>query len=59
MKSIYPEYYKTVTICYQFPNYEEQKKSAWLSVNDSEEYIWTLSEDDITIIPDKYVTNWF
>jgi hypothetical protein len=31
---------------------------AWLSVNDEEEYIWTLDEDDTTIIPDVYVLKW-
>lgn len=54
----YPEYYKDVLIHYQLPgNSEEQIEEAWLSVNENNEYLWTLSKDD-RVISDKFVTKW-
>lgn len=55
----YPEYYKDVLIYYQLPNEpEEHVEKAWLAVNDNNEYIWTLFDDDTTVIPDVYVIKW-
>lgn len=54
----YPIYYKTVMITYKLPNKETKSECAWLSVNDSGDMIWTLT-DDVTIIPDEYILNWY
>ena len=54
----YPEYYKDVLIYYQLPSdSEEQVEKAWLSVNENNEYLWTLSDDN-RVISDKIVTRW-
>ena len=54
----YPEYYKDVLIYYQLPGEsEEQVEKAWLSVNDDNEYLWTIS-DTYRVISDKFVTKW-
>ena len=58
MKPSYPDCYKDVFIHYAFPGEEIQTEEAWLAVNDNGEFIWTLSKDDTTIIPDKYVRTW-
>ena len=58
MKPSYPDCYKDVFINYAFPGEEMQVEEAWLAVNDNGEFIWTLSKDDTTIIPDKYVKTW-
>ena len=56
---VYPNYYKEVWIHYKYPgNNTTYIVKAWLSVNDQLDYIWTLSEDNTTIIPDKYVIKW-
>ena len=45
-------------IFYQLPSdSEEQVEKAWLSVNENNEYLWTLSNDD-RVISDKFVTKW-
>ena len=56
----YPLYYKSVEITYKSPidNITLCKNNAWLAVNDNGKYIWTLSSDNNTIIPDIYVINW-
>jgi hypothetical protein len=54
---MYPSYYKLVKIKYELPGKNAQKANAWLSVNDDLDKIWTL-EDNQTIIPDEYVTQW-
>lgn len=54
----YPDYYKTVIINYIDQNGTICADEAWLAVNDNLEYIWTLSEDDTTIIPDDWVDYW-
>ena len=56
---VYPSYYKEVWIYYKYPHNDTTYiVKAWLSVNDKLDYIWTLSEDNTTIIPDKYVIKW-
>lgn len=54
----YPDYYKTVVINYIDQNGTIRADKAWLAVNDNLEYIWTLTSDDTTVIPDDYVDNW-
>ena len=52
----YPEYYKDVLIYYQLPSdSEEQVEKAWLSVNENNEYLWTLYDDN-RVISDKIFT---
>lgn len=53
------KYYKTYLIEYKLPNnnYTNYKR-AWLSCNDNGELIWTLCEDNSTIIPNKYVIDY-
>ena len=57
MRHNYPDYYKDVFI-YYISSGEIKIEKAWLAINDNEEYVWTLSKDNTTIIPDKYVTTW-
>lgn len=54
----YPDYYKSVLIYYQLPGEERERiEEAWLTVNDSGNYIWTLNDDE-TVISDDLVTKW-
>lgn len=55
-KDHYPKYYKQVFIEYYENDYLEIG-SAYLSVNDDGEYIWTLEYND-QIIKDEQVVNW-
>ena len=50
------KYYKTYEITFKVPNNEHvYKEHAWPSCNDNGEIIWTLCEDNSTIISNKYV----
>lgn len=54
----YPEYYKDVKITFKFPEEEfYHTASAWLSVNDFGDFIWTLSNTNL-IVEDKDVISW-
>ena len=55
-KDHYPKYYKHVVIEY-YDNDQLEIGSAYLSVNDDDEYIWTLEFND-QIIKDEQVVNW-
>lgn len=51
--------YKTYLIAYKFPNDKYAKyKKAWPSCNDDGEIVWTLCEDNCTIIPNKYIIDY-
>ena len=53
------KYYKTYLIEYKFPNdkYANYKR-AWPACNDNGELIWTLCEDNCTIIENKYIIDY-
>lgn len=56
----YPIYYTPVYIKYFVPNDKQYHIDiAWLAVNDDGEKIWTLSNDNTTIIPNELVVDWF
>lgn len=49
-------YYKNYLIAYRLPNNDYANyKRAWPSCNDNGEIIWTLLEDNSTIIPNEYI----
>lgn len=53
------KYYKTYNIAYKLPNNNYANyKQAWPSCNDNGELIWTLCEDNCTIIPNKYIIDY-
>lgn len=52
------KYYKTYLIEYKLPNNNPNYKRAWPSCNDDGEIIWTLCEDNCTIIPNKYIIDY-
>ena len=53
------EYYKTYLIAYKFPNdkYANYKR-AQPACNDNGEIIWTLCEDNCTIISNDYIIDY-
>lgn len=52
-------YYKNYLIAYRLPNDIHAKyKRAWPSCNDDGEIIWTLCEDNSTIISNKYIIDY-
>lgn len=54
----HPEYYKDVQIHYCIPGETTKHvKTAWLAMNDNNEYIWTISNSD-QVIPDDWVIKW-
>lgn len=49
-------YYKTYLITYKLPNNDcANYKRAWPAYDDNGKIIWTLCEDNSTIIPNKYI----
>ena len=53
------KYYKTYLIAYKLPNNNHANyKRAWPSCNDNGELIWTLCEDNCTIIPNEYIIDY-
>lgn len=52
-------YYKNYLIAYKLPNNKNANyKRAWPACNDDGEIIWTLCEDNSTIIPNKYIIDY-
>lgn len=54
----YPEYYKEVWIKYNYNNHKKIDR-AWLTYMDDGSYAWTLSKDNVTIIDDDNVIEWW
>ena len=53
------QYYKTYLIAYKLPNNDYANyKRAWPACNDNGKLIWTLCEDNCTIIPNEYIINY-
>ena len=55
------EYYKTYQIRYKILTHQADiitTTLAWPSCNDNGELIWTLCEDNCTIIPNKYIIDY-
>lgn len=53
------QYYKTYLIAYKLLNNNcVNYKRAWPSSNDNGELIWTLCEDNRTIISNKHIINY-
>lgn len=55
------EYYKTYEVTYKISTAVGDitvTTLAWPTCNDNGEIIWTLCEDNCTIIPNKYIINY-
>lgn len=53
----YPPYYQVIVIQYIDRKQQQHIDPAWLSIDDDDNYIWTL-EDNETLINDNQVIDW-
>lgn len=53
-----PPYYKSLKIYYKDNKGMDKEDIAWLAIDDNLDYIWTLVDDNSTIIDDDKVEYW-